>query len=92
MGWIMGIIVTAVDVAFQGLYLAVIIQSFFPGFPALITPYHPVVRLSMKSRNPFWAFRRFIPPAGVVDFSPLIAILILQLIRQVVIGILWRIL
>jgi len=92
-GWIMGIVVTAIDVAFQVYTWLLIIRVLLSWVPSLNNPYHPVVRFINESTEPFLGlFRRFIPPAGVVDFSPLIAILILQLIRQFVVGILWRIL
>ncbi len=33
-------------------------------------------------------FRRFIPPLGGLDFSPIVAIVVLQLIERILIGIL----
>ena len=36
-------------------------------------------------------FRRFIPPFGGIDFSPVVALLVLQVIEQVVVDILVRV-
>jgi YggT family protein len=33
-------------------------------------------------------FRRFIPPLGMIDFSPIVAMLALEVLRQVVVAIL----
>jgi YggT family protein len=33
-------------------------------------------------------FRRFIPPLGMVDFSPIVAMLALEVLRQIVVAIL----
>lgn len=35
-------------------------------------------------------FRRFLPPFGGLDFSPVLAIVVLQLIERLIIGILLR--
>jgi len=91
-GWIMGIVVTAIDVAFQVYTWLLIIRILLSWFPRL-NPYHPVIRFIYEITEPFLVlFRRVIPPIGAVDFSPIIALFVLQLIRQVIVGILWRIL
>lgn len=92
MGCNMGIVITAIDVAFQVYTWLLIIRILLTWLPRL-NPYHPVIRFIYEITEPFLVlFRRIIPPLGAVDFSPIIAFFILQLIRQVVIGVLWRIL
>lgn len=87
----MGIIITAIDVAFQVYTWLLIIRILLSWAPRL-NPHHPVIRFIYEITEPFLGlFRRVIPPFGAIDFSPIIAFFVLQLIRQVVIGLLWRI-
>lgn len=42
--------------------------------------YHPVVRTLVAMTDPYLRiFRSFLPPLGVIDFSPFVAVLVLQL-------------
>lgn len=51
--------------------------------------YHPVVQFIYRVTSPILdPIRRVVPPAGGLDLSPLVAILLLQLLQKVVIGLL----
>lgn len=51
--------------------------------------YHPVVQFIFRVTSPILdPIRRVVPPAGGLDLSPLVAILLLQLLQRVVIGLL----
>ena len=66
--------------AFWILILARVILSFIR-----IDPYHPIVRLVYDLTEPILApIRRILPPMSGLDFSPLIALLLLQLLFRLI--------
>jgi YggT family protein len=66
--------------------LLVIAQVFMSYF---LNPYHPLRRSVDRIVEPFLApIRRFVPPVGMFDFSPLILLVLLQVFTQVVVRIL----
>lgn len=76
-----------INLVFQILSLAIIARALISWFP--ISPYHPIVTLLNQITEPFLApLRRFLPMAGGVDLSPLVAIILLQVIERVLISIL----
>ena len=66
--------------AFWILILARVILSF-----TRTSPYHPLVRLVYDLTEPVLApIRRILPPMSGLDFSPLIALLLLDLLRRLI--------
>jgi YggT family protein len=62
----------------QLLMWAIIIQAILSFF---MDPYHPVRYKIDQLFNPLYApIRRFIPPIGMFDISPLVLIILLQII------------
>lgn len=58
-------------------FVTVLLSWFLP-------PYHPVREALDRLIDPFLApIRRFIPSAGMFDFSPLILILLIEVIAQI---------
>lgn len=54
-----------------------------------ISPYHPVVRALDKVTEPILApLRRVVPPIGMVDITPIVALLLIQLVARVVVSLL----
>jgi YggT family protein len=54
-----------------------------------INHYHPVVRFLIQITEPVLApLRRYIPPQGGLDFTPIVALLILWLVEQLLTSIL----
>lgn len=50
-----------------------------------ISPYHPVVRALDRVTEPILApLRRVVPPIGMVDITPIVALLLVQLLERVV--------
>ncbi|MBS0634337.1 MAG: YggT family protein [Verrucomicrobia bacterium] len=63
-----------------------IISSWFPEYQD-----HPVLRFIRFYTDPYLnLFRRFIPPLGMLDLSPLVAFFALQIIEFFVKGLLFR--
>ena len=68
----------------MNLVLVVIISVFLSYF---MDPYHPVRRGVNSIVEPMLApIRRVIPPVGMMDFSPLILIVLIQLITRLIVG------
>ncbi len=54
-----------------------------------VDPYNPLVRLLDQITEPILApFRRLIPPAAGLDFSPIIAFFALEVLRQLILRLL----
>lgn len=52
-------------------------------------PYNPLIRFIYETTEPVLGFfRRFIPPVGMLDFSPLVAFFALEVLRQLILALL----
>jgi YggT family protein len=75
------LLVTIIHYAFivlDLLLIAYVVLSYF------MSPFHPVRLFIDRLVNPLLApIRRFMPKTGTIDFSPLVLILLLQLIEYV---------
>lgn len=68
------------------LVLVVILSVILSYF---VDPYHPVRRGLNSIVEPMLNhIRRIVPPVGMLDFSPLILIVLIQLAKQIIIGLL----
>ncbi|HEX75808.1 MAG TPA: YggT family protein [Dehalococcoidia bacterium] len=68
-----------IKIACEVLTFAIVLRAILSWFP--IKPYNPVIIVLNQITEPTLApIRRLIPRAGMLDLSPLIAILALQLI------------
>ncbi|MDD4237375.1 MAG: YggT family protein [Desulfotomaculaceae bacterium] len=80
----MGIIITAVNVAFEVYTYLIIIRILLSWVRH--NPYQPLIRFIYEITDPYLnVFKRFIPPFGAMDFSPIVAFFVLQLLRNIVI-------
>ena len=80
------LIAKLVDIISQSLILLVFIASILSFF---MSPYHPIREILDRLVNPMLApIRRLVPMAGMMDFSPLILIILVQLFARAVIIIL----
>jgi YggT family protein len=79
-------LISAIRIVSFGLTIAVfsdIIVSYF------LDPYHPVRRTLDSIVQPILApIRRYIPPIGMFDISPLVLIILIQVIESVLIRLL----
>ena len=70
----------ALDIALKLMFFIILIQIVI----SWIAPnsYHPIVTLIRQLGDPIMApFRRLIPPVGGLDFSPMIAILVIHILQ-----------
>jgi len=75
-----------VSIISQLLILLVFIASILSFF---MSPYHPIRETLDRLVNPMLApIRRLVPTAGMMDFSPLILIILIQFIARAVVNIL----
>ncbi|MCI0521063.1 MAG: YggT family protein [Chloroflexi bacterium] len=75
-----------INLLVQGITLLVIVYSVLT---FVMDPYHPVRQSLGRIVEPLLApIRRFMPSTGMLDFSPLILLLLAQLIGRLLIGIL----
>ena len=73
-----------IDAVFWLLNLAILLRVLFSWINA--DPYSPLVRLVNQVTEPLLApLRRHIPPLGGLDITPMVAIVILDLLRRVLI-------
>ncbi|RME48948.1 MAG: YggT family protein [Chloroflexi bacterium] len=53
-------------------------------------PYHPAVQILHQITEPILApIRRLLPPTGMIDFSPLVAIVLLSLLQRLLMSMLF---
>jgi YggT family protein len=82
----MEILILFIDAIAQLLVLLVIVSVILSYF---MNPYHPIRRSIDSVVEPMLApIRRVVPLLGMIDLSPLVLILLIQLLRRVIIGIL----
>ncbi|HRY13359.1 MAG TPA: YggT family protein [Syntrophomonadaceae bacterium] len=84
-------IIQVVDIVFEVLVWLVIARCILSFVRH--NPYQPVFRFIYDVTEPIMApFRRLIPPAGGLDFSPIVVLLVLSLVQRIVIRLLYTIL
>lgn len=82
----MDLLVYFVDVFFTLLNLAILARVLLSW--VRVSPYHPAVELLYRITEPILApLRRVIPSIGMVDISPVIALILLQIIQQVLVAV-----
>ncbi len=80
------ILVQVINIFSELLILVVILSVILSYF---MDPYHPVRRGLNNIVEPLLApIRRVVPPVGMIDFSPLILIILIQLASRLIIGLL----
>jgi YggT family protein len=63
----------------------VVIADIFLGY--FLEAYHPVRRLLDSIVEPMLSpLRRFVPPVGMIDFTPLVLVLIIQFVEFLVVN------
>lgn len=75
---------------YEYLIIAYIIMSWFRPSTGLLRDAY--VALGSVTEPYLGIFRRFIPPIGMIDISPLVALIVLQLLERVLVSVLFAVL
>jgi len=82
----MSLLIYFIDLVFTLLSVAILARVLLSWIR--VSPYHPAVEFLYRITEPILApLRRIIPPFGMVDISPIIAMLLLQIIQQVLVAV-----
>ncbi len=71
------------DLLFTVLTFAIIARALISWLP--VDPYHPIVQFLYQITDPILApLRRVIPPLGMMDITPIVALILLQILQTIV--------
>jgi YggT family protein len=77
------LLIRAVDIAFQVYSWLIIVRVVLSWVRH--NPYHPLIRFIYEMTEPYLRiFRRFVPPVGMIDLSPIVAFLVLEVFQVLV--------
>jgi len=83
----MDLVAYIIDRAFYVYYILILVRVVLSYIRT--DPYHPLVRFVYEVTEPVLGFfRRLIPPLGMVDLSPIVALFALELVRGLIMRIL----
>jgi YggT family protein len=81
----MNFLVTLINLLSQVLTFLVLAQAIMSYF---VSPYHPVRQAVDRLLDPLYApIRRILPQTGMLDFSPLVLIILIYIISRLLISI-----
>ena len=74
-------IIRAINNIFYFFYLLIILRIFLTWIPSINWQQQPIKSIREVTDMYLDVFRRFIPPVGGLDFSPIIALIVLQILQ-----------
>lgn len=78
---------TFIDLLFYALNLAILIRVIVSWLN--VSPYNPLIGFIYQITDPIiLPLRRIIPPLGMIDITPIIAILLLSILQQILLSLL----
>ncbi len=82
----MGLVITFLNFVFTLLSFAIIARALISWVP--IDPYNPAVRILDQITEPIIGpLRRVIPPiGGAIDITPIVALILIQIVQNIVIS------
>ena len=70
------------NLLFTVLYFAIIARALISWLP--IDPYHPIIQILNQITEPFLApIRRFVPSLGGMDITPIVGMILIQVLQAV---------
>ena len=83
-----GILIQLISILANILTLLVIVDALLS---FVLPPFHPVREAVGRVLNPIYApIRRVIPPLGMIDITPIILIVLIQVVETILISLLSR--
>ncbi|MBE7471607.1 MAG: YggT family protein [Anaerolineae bacterium] len=85
------ILASVINIVFQVLWWAILIRvllSWLPMANVRIDPYNPAIRFLYSLTDPILEPLRRFTTIGMIDLSPLVALLLLDFLRQILISML----
>ncbi|GAV21804.1 YggT family protein [Carboxydothermus pertinax] len=83
----MNFLIDFINIAFNIYSWLIIIRILLSWIP--VNPYSPIVSFITSLTDPYLnLFRRIIPPVGMIDFSPIAAFFVLEVIRMLLLQLL----
>lgn len=79
--------VKVVNNIFYLFYGLIILRIFLTWIPSINWQQQPIKSIREVTDMYLDLFRRFIPPFGGLDFSPIIALIVLQILQSVIVGV-----
>ncbi len=86
---IVSILLTTVTLLFRFLWLAIlarVILSWLPMAGVRVDMYHPLIRFVYQITDPILAPIRRFTTFGMMDFSPIVALILLEIIQRVLVA------
>jgi YggT family protein len=84
----MGLIISFISLLANILIILVVIKVMLSYF---MDPYHPVRQRINQLVDPMLRpIQKFVPPVGMMDFSPVVLILVIQIIKSLLINFLYQ--
>ncbi len=79
----MVIVLNFFDLLFTVLSFAIIARALISWLP--IDPYHPIVQFLYQITEPILIpLRRVIPPLGMMDITPIVALILIQILQTII--------
>ncbi|NPV07246.1 MAG: YggT family protein [Anaerolineae bacterium] len=80
----MSFLINFVNLFFQILQLAILVRIILSWFR--VDPYNPFMQILYQITEPVLEpFRRVIPPIGMIDITPIVALLVLRLVQRIIV-------
>lgn len=77
-------LINFVNLFFQILQLAILVRIILSWFR--VDPYNPFMQILYQITEPVLEpFRRVIPPIGMIDITPIVALLVLRLVQRIIV-------
>lgn len=80
------LLLKAVNGLFNMFYILIILRIFMSWIPNIDWEQQPIKFVREITDSYLDIFRRFVPPLGGLDFSPIIAIIVLQILQGIITG------
>ncbi|HOR00970.1 MAG TPA: YggT family protein [Anaerolineae bacterium] len=81
---------TFIDLLFYALNLAILARVIVSWLN--VSPYNPIVSFIYQITDPILEpLRRIIPPLGMIDISPIIAMLLLSVVQRILLSLIWQV-